>query len=514
MKLKKILFTSLTFSIAVIINATRLFAGTTIYWDINDIPLGIIYEHNGLEIIHFDNSENTSVVVESCNKTYDGKSYNKAINLKGTSSVGANYVPKSRALKFQANQDSILTIYAYGGTTGLTNNMSISCEGSLIETLSTDKTILQKYNIVLPKNDTYYIYGSNFRICYMEVSEYCKGDIDLDGKLTFEDVKMLDKYLKGTLALENWQLKLADYNKDGSVDITDRKLMFDIVKNTEEYKSNYFSDKTWDVESMFSSDMTIGKYSEFDGLGIFSAKSSDAVTINLFSRIPYKPESLYFTRRISTNGGAYASNYVPEERAITFNTNQACYAHFYVMSSTTTQTEPYFLVTRKGEAIDKFKMDVMESQKSGYAQKFTVYLPEADRYYAYSDNISGGVSIYRVVLEPAKDVAERISKTETVTKDKEYQYYLTANTFKLSDSNGIYELRYNPSEFELKSIGADSLKSTSFGFTKSDEVEIVNFASGVLTFKIKEVPAKFDGILTLIKFKSKITGTTSIQFGV
>ena len=56
---------------------------------------------------------------------------------------------------------------------------------------------------------------------YNEKQIYVLGDVDMDGVVTNDDATMISRYVLGYITLTEEQLKLADVNEDGVVDLTD-----------------------------------------------------------------------------------------------------------------------------------------------------------------------------------------------------------------------------------------------------------------------------------------------------
>ena len=54
-----------------------------------------------------------------------------------------------------------------------------------------------------------------------EETTYALGDVDMDGVVTGHDTAMVSRYVLGYMTLKEEQLKLADVNEDGVVDLTD-----------------------------------------------------------------------------------------------------------------------------------------------------------------------------------------------------------------------------------------------------------------------------------------------------
>ena len=54
-----------------------------------------------------------------------------------------------------------------------------------------------------------------------EETTYALGDVDMDGVVTNDDATMISRYVLGYITLTEEQLKLADVNEDGVVDLTD-----------------------------------------------------------------------------------------------------------------------------------------------------------------------------------------------------------------------------------------------------------------------------------------------------
>lgn len=75
---------------------------------------------------------------------------------------------------------------------------------------------------VCPKN-----YNLNSNLCVQEIrvnakeANYKRGDINLDGNIDSQDIKLLNKYLKKQVNLTTVQLNVADFNGNGIIDIND-----------------------------------------------------------------------------------------------------------------------------------------------------------------------------------------------------------------------------------------------------------------------------------------------------
>lgn len=84
--------------------------------------------------------------------------------------------------------------------------------------------ILSKISVVsvCPKN-----YELKGNMCVDEIkakakeAKYRRGDVNLDGNIDIQDIKMLNKYLKKQTTLTTLQLNVADYNANGIIDIND-----------------------------------------------------------------------------------------------------------------------------------------------------------------------------------------------------------------------------------------------------------------------------------------------------
>ena len=60
-----------------------------------------------------------------------------------------------------------------------------------------------------------------------------KGDINGDGKITTTDLVMLSRYLAELIELDEFQLKYADMNADGIIDVLDLALLRILLANIE-----------------------------------------------------------------------------------------------------------------------------------------------------------------------------------------------------------------------------------------------------------------------------------------
>lgn len=58
-----------------------------------------------------------------------------------------------------------------------------------------------------------------------ESSSDTLGDVDGDGEVTKDDIQLITRYVNGKAELTEEQLKRADMNQDGIVDVTDIRLL-------------------------------------------------------------------------------------------------------------------------------------------------------------------------------------------------------------------------------------------------------------------------------------------------
>lgn len=119
--------------------------------------------------------------------------------------------------------------YSYGSPLSISNAMvsgntpkMISLGGNA-ETDNANKIVLQVGNYATSVKEFYY------KIVLMrinpDISNYELGDVNMDGKITQEDLTLVQNYLSGTGALTEKQLKLADLSEDGKIDSMDTYLL-------------------------------------------------------------------------------------------------------------------------------------------------------------------------------------------------------------------------------------------------------------------------------------------------
>ena len=103
------------------------------------------------------------------------------------------------------------------------------------------------------------------------LGHYKKGDINGDGEVNQEDIKLLKEYLEGKKDLSEEELKRADMDNDGKVDSQDlRQLLyrFDERRNTQ--------DKVTQLRQLYSSLSTLSEHTpDYDISKVDSSKLSD-----------------------------------------------------------------------------------------------------------------------------------------------------------------------------------------------------------------------------------------------
>ena len=102
--------------------------------------------------------------------------------------------------------------------------MLVTKKGKIINQIPLSSEAIKKDEVNLLTPDTYYIYSSDdsgsANIYCIELNEI-NGDLSLDGKITQDDVSLLQRYIAGTVTLTETQKGQADVNKDGLINSND-----------------------------------------------------------------------------------------------------------------------------------------------------------------------------------------------------------------------------------------------------------------------------------------------------
>ncbi len=203
-------------------------------WNVSDMPLGAIYGYDGLHILQVDSTNKNKVSVAGSNKKYGNKSFSKCIKTGGDAQAD-NYVPRYRALKLDVDKPCRMTIYSIAGSTTANNpTILVTKKGKIINQIPLSSEAIKKDEVNLLTPDTYYIYSSNdsgsANIYCIELNEI-NGDLSLDGKITQDDVALLQKYIAGTVTLAEAQKGQADVNKDGLTNSNDLNALENILNS-------------------------------------------------------------------------------------------------------------------------------------------------------------------------------------------------------------------------------------------------------------------------------------------
>ena len=100
------------------------------------------------------------------------------------------------------------------------------------------------------------------------VSDFAsKGDLDGNGKVDYEDVKLLEEYLIHTKTLELEKTDVADMNNDNLITVTDLTLLIQKIEKTLDYEvtlrevalDNYYPEKNSDITLSFNADISYGE---------------------------------------------------------------------------------------------------------------------------------------------------------------------------------------------------------------------------------------------------------------
>ncbi len=366
-----------------------------IEWNISDMPLGDFTEYNGLESV----GKNDLTVVDS-KRTFEGKTYSKALKTNGASAFGSNYVPQKRALKFSIEKPCYIDILAYGTSSDVDDvTANISRDGELIGTINLIHNSITSHTIYLNKADTYYIYcvTGSMGFSYIHL-RYKNGDINADDIVDKDDLTLLYQILYNSSDFDDVTLSHADLNTDGKTDDKDRTLLTEKIKASGGYIPSYNCEKKWTMDK-YESGAVYTKETDLDGLLIMpkpSGSTSKDVCLSSGNTKSYNGYS--FSNYIDTNGAAGLNNdNTAKSRAIKLYTSEPCYVFLLVRVSNTNSTdEQYLKISVKGREYNDWELIRYNEQESNELQYVSFYLDRPDEYSIYND--TGSINIYQVIL--------------------------------------------------------------------------------------------------------------------
>ena len=150
--------------------------------------------------------------------------------------------------------------------------------------------------------------------------------------------------------------------------------------------------------------------------------------------------------------------------------------------------------------------------------KIVYTLTAGQTYYIKIKHYSTGVGDYLFKIDaPAGGSTVNPSILKNITNGKEF--VVLCSLEKITSFNGItFKITYNPAQVTLIDFAAQTVAlNIGVGVVADTDLQILthNTSTGELTFKInKTIPASkmWSGVATIIKFKAKITGNTTISF--
>ena len=366
-----------------------------IEWNVSDMTIGDFTEYNGLESV----GKNELTVVES-KRTFEGKTYSKALKTNGAASFGSNYVPQKRAVKFYAEKPCYIDILAYGTSSDVTDvTANIVRNGELIETINLVHNSITSHTIYLDKADTYYIYCVTGSMGFAYIHLYYKnGDINADNNIDKDDLTLLYQIIYNNSDFDDETLSHADLNGDGKIDEKDRSLLENKIRDLGGYLPSYYCEKKWTMDK-YENETTYKEETDLDGLLILPKPSGSTGKDVCLATGGIKSYNGYtFNNFIDTNGAAGLNNDgTAKNRAIKLFTSEPCYVFLLVrVSSTDLTNEEYLKVSGKKKEYNDCELTKYNEQKSNELQYVSFYLNKPDEYSIYND--TGGINIYQVIL--------------------------------------------------------------------------------------------------------------------
>lgn len=477
-------------------------------WNANDMPAGDIYEFDGLEFIPAPHSYDRQNTVEILEKKYPGMRFNKTIVLKGEGDRS------KRAVRFTTDKPTLLTFYVWSCSTNVNDKyVYIADKTSILAEISLDCQIygytVNKYQKYLSQPGTYYIYSNgSMDVLDIKLQEIEAGDLDADGKITYNDYTLLSDYLKygEANALADWQLMFSDIDKNGVVDFNDLYELEAVVLDRAD--GTYFTDKVWNMTDIANS-LSVDSYynvkenMEIDGLTFYSSD------MNEIPRFDYSKKSygeLVF--EYAYNTGGISDQF---KRGISFNTSGPCTVEILVRTATGKNQTLYISrnmeIIKSTELFDSFELD------EGGVQVIQAYLDKAGTYYIYSPE--GAFRVFYISLTSGgsfNDYTES-EKELYVTEGELVTEFLTEENVPY-EREALYSIRYDRNYLDVVEIGFGNEKLEQDGIMISDEIEIVHKGMGIVVFKVKADDENRTGIVAPITFKAKKTGSCKIRAGL
>ena len=469
-------------------------------WCADDMAVGNTTGYNGLEfMLPVGGTADNGIVVAGDGRMYDAEhDYDNAIKTRGAANTGVNYVPKGRAMKFTVTQPCDLVVYAYDASSSADVSLQISRAGKIVDTIPLSEKI-NRYAAYLDTAGTYYVYsiGGSMGVCEMQVG-YVKGDLDFDFDVTWNDVRLIQKYFKNDPSVvRNHKF---DVNGDGLYTANDPAILIDMALADE--KARFVNSADWNAN-----DMPMGRYETYEGLEMVP-KAGD-ITNGSISVInangTFKEESgeiKKYTKCISLNGkGTNGFGPYPVSRALKFNLNGSRDVVIYIRCDSSVN------VQHKARIVDGDGNLVKELDVDKTLRRYVVKLDGTETYFLYG--LYGGLEVYEINICDL-DAPNNVSYTKNlnVTAGQNYELNLVAVNSFYADKT-TYKLTYDPNVLSLKSLGGES--KITLNKLLPGGITVLSTTSNSVTFRVPDRGLYESGILTNVEFSAKNTGNTSLK---
>ena len=469
-------------------------------WCADDMAVGNTTGYNGLEfMLPVGGTADNGIVVAGDGRMYDAEhDYDNAIKTRGAANTGVNYVPKGRAMKFTVTQPCDLVVYAYDASSSADVSLQISRAGKIVDTIPLSEKI-NRYAAYLDTAGTYYVYsiGGSMGVCEMQVG-YVKGDLDFDFDVTWNDVRLIQKYFKNDPSVvRNHKF---DINSDGLYTADDPAVLINMT--LADAKARFVDYADWNAN-----DMPMGSYETYEYLemvpkaGDITNRSISVVSANG----TFKEESeeiKRYTKCISLNGkGTNGFGPYPVSRALKFNLNGSRDVVIYMRCDSSVN------VQHKARIVDGDGNLVKELDVDKTLRRYVVKLDGTETYFLYG--VYGGLEVYEINICDL-DAPNNVSYTKNlnVTAGQNYELNLVAVNSFYADKT-TYKLTYDPNVLSLKSLGGES--KITLNKLLPGGITVLSTTSNSVTFRVPDRGLYESGILTNVEFSAKNTGNTSLK---
>ena len=488
------------------INCMAVESGYSQVWNADDMPLGKLDSYDGLTIIQPAGGTAYTDPIEVVNsyRSYEDRSFTKAIKTGGNSVVGSNYVPTARAIKIDVPQKCYMTIYMYGASTNQNvENVCISKMGSLVDNTIVNYNEKVKKCIYLETSGIYYIYSTDGSVGIHYISLHMiNGDLNRDEDVEWDDLRIFRKRMANQSACSQKELNEMDVNKNTVLDWNDYTALENIIRNKGNYVSQFYNNKVWNV-----SNMPTGKYANYDGLE-FIGDLAHANQLEIGSSNK-KYGDLSFTKRIKTGGeGNNGFGHYLYNRSVKINVNSPCYMTIYMTSSSSNVVNPKAVLSSEGGVVKEMSL------ANGDLRKYVLRVDGPDSFYLYGVNTSLGVYYIELSNTLMGDLETgSVSKTISVVSGQSYEYALTVDKGRYP---GVitYAVTYDAGKLRPTAVGLWAKAGSGNTINTDENIKIISNSGGVLKFTVDTTDENWSGILTKVKFEGIGNGNTTIAFGI